>query len=102
MNRRGFLGSILALGVAPAIVRVDSLMRIVPRKTVVFAAGYPMYPYQSEMAKLLWPGVKAWYYGVDYSNNKDYAVGILTAQKHDGTLVVVKDYNFKDLKCPDV
>lgn len=34
-TRRGFLGSILALGVAPAIVRADSLMRIVPRDTVV-------------------------------------------------------------------
>lgn len=31
MNRRGFLGSILALGAAPAIVRADSLMRIIPR-----------------------------------------------------------------------
>jgi hypothetical protein len=30
MNRRGFIGSILALGAAPAIVRADSLMRIVP------------------------------------------------------------------------
>jgi hypothetical protein len=31
MNRRGFLGSILALGAAPAIVRADSLMRLIPR-----------------------------------------------------------------------
>jgi hypothetical protein len=31
MNRRGFLGACLALGAAPAIVRADSLMRIVPR-----------------------------------------------------------------------
>jgi len=31
VNRRGFLGSILALGAAPAIVRADSLMRIIPR-----------------------------------------------------------------------
>lgn len=30
MNRRGFLGSILAACAAPAIVRADSLMRIVP------------------------------------------------------------------------
>lgn len=30
VNRRGFLGSILAACVAPAIVRADSLMRIVP------------------------------------------------------------------------
>lgn len=28
MNRRGFLGAILAAGVAPAIVRVESLMRL--------------------------------------------------------------------------
>jgi hypothetical protein len=36
MNRRGFLGSILALGAAPAIVRADSLMRVVPVDTLVF------------------------------------------------------------------
>lgn len=28
MDRRGFLGSILALGAAPAIVRADSLMKL--------------------------------------------------------------------------
>lgn len=31
MNRRSFLSSCLALAAAPAIVRADSLMRIVPR-----------------------------------------------------------------------
>lgn len=35
MNRRGFLSSILALGAAPAIVRADSLMRVVPRETLI-------------------------------------------------------------------
>lgn len=35
MNRRGFLTSCLALGAAPAIVRADSLMRIVPRDLVL-------------------------------------------------------------------
>lgn len=35
MNRRSFLWSILAAAVAPAIVRADSLMRIVPRETVL-------------------------------------------------------------------
>lgn len=35
MIRRHFLQSILALGVAPAIVRADSLMRIVPRGTAI-------------------------------------------------------------------
>lgn len=39
MNRRGFMGSILALGVAPAIVRADSLMRIVPRETIILGPG---------------------------------------------------------------
>lgn len=39
MNRRGFLGSILALGVAPAIVRADSLMRIVPRELGIYTAS---------------------------------------------------------------
>lgn len=35
MNRRGFLGAILAAAVAPAIVRADSLMRIIPREQLV-------------------------------------------------------------------
>lgn len=37
MDRRGFLGSILLAAVAPAIVRADSLMRIVPRETIIAA-----------------------------------------------------------------
>lgn len=36
MNRRGFLGSILAAATAPAIVRADSLMRIVPRDEWIY------------------------------------------------------------------
>jgi hypothetical protein len=35
VNRRGFLGAILVAAVAPAIVRADSLMRIVPLDTLV-------------------------------------------------------------------
>ncbi len=35
MNRRSFLQSILLTATAPAIVRADSLMRIVPRDTKV-------------------------------------------------------------------
>lgn len=31
MNRRGFLGAMLLAGAAPAIVRADALMKIVPR-----------------------------------------------------------------------
>ena len=39
MNRRGFLGSILAAAAAPAIVRADSLMRIVPVDTIALETG---------------------------------------------------------------
>ncbi len=35
MNRRGFLGSIIAACAAPAIVRADALMRVVPVETAV-------------------------------------------------------------------
>lgn len=35
ISRRGFLASCIALSAAPAIVRADSLMKIVPRKTMV-------------------------------------------------------------------
>lgn len=33
MNRRGFLAGILAAAAAPAIVRADALMKIVPRQS---------------------------------------------------------------------
>lgn len=42
MNRRGFLGSILALGAAPAIVRADSLMRIVPLPLIAYYGLMPI------------------------------------------------------------
>lgn len=45
MNRRSFIGSILALGAAPAIVRADSLMRIVPRETMILSAVVPWKTY---------------------------------------------------------
>jgi hypothetical protein len=38
MQRRSFLGSILALAAAPAIVRADSLMRVIPLKTSILIA----------------------------------------------------------------
>ena len=36
MNRRSFIGSILALGAAPSIVRASSLMKINPRPAAMF------------------------------------------------------------------
>lgn len=43
MDRRGFLGAILAAGVAPAIVRADSLMRIVSRDQLIIGID-PAFP----------------------------------------------------------
>ncbi len=40
MNRRGFLGAILAAAAAPAIVRADSLMRIIPRDAGILLENY--------------------------------------------------------------
>ena len=40
MNRRGFLAGIIATASAPAIVRADSLMRIVPRATTLLAPTF--------------------------------------------------------------
>ena len=47
MNRRGFLSSILALAAAPAIVRADSLMRIVPVEAEVLV---PMTEFSTEFS----------------------------------------------------
>jgi hypothetical protein len=41
MQRRSFLGSILALAAAPAIVRADSLMRVIPRETSLLIEDLP-------------------------------------------------------------
>ncbi len=56
MNRRGFLGSILSLGVAPAIVRADTLMRVVPRDTII-----SLDPALKPSIGVYWPGIQAWY-----------------------------------------
>lgn len=53
MNRRGFLASCLALGAAPAIVRVDSLMRVVSRETLVLTAEAPYLSAEASMARTL-------------------------------------------------
>lgn len=39
MNRRGFIGSILAAGIAPAIVRAESIMRVAVPKGMAATDG---------------------------------------------------------------
>lgn len=69
MNRRSFLAGILAAGVAPAIVRVSSLMPVRRPLAVVTMEEVIEYGLQSPLirinyGRLLWPGVKFWYDGV--------------------------------------
>lgn len=52
MNRRGFLQSCIALAAAPAIVRADSLMRIVPRDTTILTPA--MYDMSGNGNHLYW------------------------------------------------
>lgn len=46
MNRRGFLQTILAACVAPAIVRADSLMRVIPRETTILLPQERFMPHE--------------------------------------------------------
>lgn len=43
-TRRSFIGSILALGAAPAIVRADSLMRVVPVSAGIWVPDVAIQP----------------------------------------------------------
>lgn len=76
MNRRGFLGTILAAAVAPAIVRADALMRIVPREaTVLTFAGDLM---DGEIGR---------YMGVTfYESRVNYGQGLAICANIDGGL----------------
>ena len=70
MNRRGFLQSCLLLAAAPAIVRADSLMRVIPRETVLLTeAALEETILDAGLQNLLWPGVRFWW-GRAYSDSK--------------------------------
>lgn len=45
ITRRGFLSSCLALASAPAVVRADSLMRVVPTRTVILPFAEALEPF---------------------------------------------------------
>lgn len=54
ITRRGFLQSCIALAAAPAIVRADSLMRIVPRGAAILNPGASdRYPWEIPGALIL-------------------------------------------------
>jgi hypothetical protein len=62
LDRRGFLTGILAACAAPAIVRADSLMRIVPRNTLVF---------HPDSFSLVIPGNSQWIFGGEWTPELD-------------------------------
>jgi hypothetical protein len=72
MDRRGFLKTILAAGVAPVFIKSDSLMKliapsqaIISQKQEIIIPEFTMYSgnpiVDSNFAKLLWPGVKEYW-----------------------------------------
>lgn len=67
MNRRGFLGAILAAGVAPAVVQAANLMPMVRRPSGVITATSLDAEHvivtleELENTKFLWPGIRKWY-----------------------------------------
>lgn len=48
MKRRSFLAGILSLGAAPAVVKAESIMRIVPRKIIA------PFAFDNSFAELYW------------------------------------------------
>lgn len=69
MNRRGFLGAILAAGVAPVIVKASSLMKVsssvssileIPSQEILLLNRGGVINAASFKA-VLWPGVNKWY-----------------------------------------
>lgn len=70
MNRRGFLQTCLTLAAAPAIVRVDSLMRVIPLETTVLTeAALEEAILDAGLQNLLWPGIRLWW-GRAYSDSE--------------------------------
>ena len=55
MNRRGFLTGIFAFGAAPAIVKADSLMKLVPRQTEVLGFATVEYHWKTVAGSVVVP-----------------------------------------------
>lgn len=91
LTRRGFLKGILLAGIAPAIVRADSLMRIIPTETLFpIEIGYDD-NWPPGFGSLLWPGVKQWW-GYDLATKKgDHATAVLFEKNIETGIVTVKD-----------
>lgn len=87
MNRRNFLAGIFAAACAPAIVRADSLMRIVPRGTVVLPPLWPGEPWdglrqysdaiigRADYTLVRWvDDIKGYYHGQSFTSSGTFNV----------------------------
>lgn len=95
MNRRGFLKGILLAGIAPAIIRADSLMRAIPTETTILPAGFlelPPIGVPLSANKSLWPGVKHWW-AIDYGNHmtEDFTVLVGGAYDKETNIITVTE-----------
>lgn len=102
MDRRGFLSGMIALGMTPAIVRADSLVRIIPKETTIvdtiIADDLTELEIlkDSQAARMLWPGVKAWF---DLAYKDDFtAIALGRAIRHtkEKTAIEVLSINLCD------
>lgn len=92
ISRRSFLGAILASCAAPAIVRADSLMRVIPKDTGIlfFESSYPfaeksLMSYASIMDEALKVAHdKAMF--IDGAINANYGKSVRISQKLDISL----------------
>lgn len=78
LSRRSFMGSILVLSAAPAIIKASSLMKVVALIPKEITMGFDLASPKGEgtviavsrnINGLLWPGVKEWY-GHYYRDSK--------------------------------
>lgn len=87
MNRRGFLQTCLTLAAAPAIVRADSLMRVIPRETTIILISKDWEAaLQYNTALLLWPGIKE-FWGKHYDASLEHRAHNLYIRAPSGGLI---------------
>lgn len=84
MNRRSFMNSILALSMAPAIVRADSLMRIIPKDTILLSESSveSIILEESAVKSGLWPGIDA-YFALSYNESEQEWAKAIVKKMHE-------------------
>lgn len=93
MNRRGFLGAILACGVAPAIVRAESLMKIyVPQQKIILRdlSAYSLYWVGFDPANGISDSSAMCIVTIDSKGNRIYSTSEMNATSEEGMKEVIQ------------